>query len=100
MNFRDATTRIITTHALHLLKYMDYIYILKKGRIKLQGDYDTLCESHRFKRIYKKYILQQITATTAQDNILKQSFAAAMNKVDSPWRSKTGNDDDMPQAIS
>jgi len=39
MNYRKYSTRVIATHALHYLKYMDYICIMKEGRIVEEGDY-------------------------------------------------------------
>lgn len=41
-------TRIITTHAIHYLKYADYVYVLDKGRIKLEGTYDKIKDSELF----------------------------------------------------
>ena len=39
LNFKLDTTRVLVTHALYYMKYMDYIYLLDKGKIVLQGDY-------------------------------------------------------------
>lgn len=36
------TTRILITHALYYMKYMDYIYLMEEGRIALEGSYETL----------------------------------------------------------
>jgi ABC-type bacteriocin/lantibiotic exporter with double-glycine peptidase domain len=32
-------TRVLVTHALHVLHYMDYIYVMDGGEIKEQGTY-------------------------------------------------------------
>lgn len=56
LKYKSNSTRILSTHALHFLKYMDYIYILEDGRIVNEGKYEKIAESKKFKRIYKKFI--------------------------------------------
>ena len=33
-------TRVLVTHALHVLHHLDYVYVMDKGEIKEQGTYD------------------------------------------------------------
>lgn len=47
------TTRIITTHAIHYLKYADYIYVLDKGRIAFEGNYQEIKSTELFKELKK-----------------------------------------------
>lgn len=37
MNYKKNTTRILVTHAMSYMKYMDYIYMMKKGEIIQEG---------------------------------------------------------------
>lgn len=45
-------TRILVTHALYYLKYVDKVLIVEDGRIVEQGSYDKIRNSKRFKDIY------------------------------------------------
>ncbi|KAK0467750.1 multidrug resistance-associated ABC transporter [Desarmillaria tabescens] len=49
-------TRILVTHALHVLNMVDYIYVVDKGTIKEQGTFADLMESSViFSRIMEEY---------------------------------------------
>uniref|UniRef100_A0A0N4Z034 ABC-type glutathione-S-conjugate transporter n=1 Tax=Parastrongyloides trichosuri TaxID=131310 RepID=A0A0N4Z034_PARTI len=39
-------TRILVTHSLHLLKYCDYIYVMKEGKINEEGNYSQLIRNN------------------------------------------------------
>ena len=39
MQYKANTTRILVTHALSYMKYMDYIYLMDQGRIIEEGQY-------------------------------------------------------------
>lgn len=46
-------TRIITTHAIHYLKYADYVYVMERGKIKLEGTYKNVKDSEIIKELKK-----------------------------------------------
>ncbi|EJD48473.1 P-loop containing nucleoside triphosphate hydrolase protein [Auricularia subglabra TFB-10046 SS5] len=55
-------TRVLATHALHVLPYVDYIYVLEKGTIVEQGTYEQLRSSGgAFARLLEEH------GTKAQD---------------------------------
>ena len=45
-------TRVLVTHALYYLKYVDKIYIIENGEIVDAGDYDKIRSTKRFQAIY------------------------------------------------
>jgi len=45
LKYRKKKTRVLVTHALYYLKDVDFIYILKDGRIIEQGDYKKISSS-------------------------------------------------------
>ncbi|KAJ7580556.1 multidrug resistance-associated ABC transporter [Mycena floridula] len=49
-------TRVLVTHALHVLDKMDYIYVVDDGEIKEEGTYeDLMADSRLFSRIMDEY---------------------------------------------
>ena len=44
-------TRIVTTHAIHYLKYADYVYVIDKGKIIMEGNYENIKESELFQEL-------------------------------------------------
>ncbi|KAF9269804.1 multidrug resistance-associated ABC transporter [Marasmius fiardii PR-910] len=49
-------TRILVTHALHVLDKVDYIFLVDKGEIREQGTYESLRkESELFSRLMEEY---------------------------------------------
>ncbi|KAJ7290727.1 multidrug resistance-associated ABC transporter [Mycena rebaudengoi] len=49
-------TRVLVTHALHVLHRMDYIYVMDSGEIKEHGTYDSLMQDGRlFPRLIDEY---------------------------------------------
>ena len=42
LTYKGETTRLIVTHALYYMKYMDYIYIMDKGLIIEEGSYESI----------------------------------------------------------
>jgi ABC-type bacteriocin/lantibiotic exporter with double-glycine peptidase domain len=52
-------TRVLITHALYYLKYVDKIIIMEEGRIVEQGSYDKIKNSARFREIYDAMMKQE-----------------------------------------
>ena len=53
--YKKNSTRILVTHALYYMKYMDLIIMLDKGEIVEMGDYEAIHSSKRFQEIYEKF---------------------------------------------
>jgi len=52
----EGKTRILVTHQLHVLPDVDYIIVMKGGRIEEQGDYDELLKKNgEFARLMRTY---------------------------------------------
>lgn len=56
--FADRTI-ISAIHSLHLLRYFDYIYLFKEGRIVAEGTFSMLLEDENFKILWKNYDSQE-----------------------------------------
>ncbi|KAL4503360.1 hypothetical protein ABPG72_000966 [Tetrahymena utriculariae] len=67
LKYKKNTTRILATHALHYLKYMDYIYFMKDGKIILEGEYQFIQETSEFKYIYEKFMKDQFEKEEISD---------------------------------
>lgn len=52
LKYSKDKTRVLVTHALYYLKYVDKVLIMEDGRIVEQGSYEKLKNSARFKEIY------------------------------------------------
>lgn len=46
-------TRVISTHAIHYLKYADYIYVMDEGRIGFEGTYGDIKQTDLFLELKK-----------------------------------------------
>ena len=55
VNYLKNKTRVLVTHKFESLKYVDYIYIFKKGRIVEEGTLESLKYSQIFHEIEEKY---------------------------------------------
>ena len=55
VNYLKNKTRVLVTHKFETLKYVDYIYIFKKGRIVEEGTLETLKDTLLFHEIEEKY---------------------------------------------
>jgi len=53
-NLKEKTI-ISSVHRLHLLRYFDYIYYFKNGKILTEGTFRTLLEDESFKALWKNY---------------------------------------------
>jgi ABC-type bacteriocin/lantibiotic exporter with double-glycine peptidase domain len=49
LNYVRSKTRILITHALYYLKYVDKVLIMEEGHIVEQGTYDQIRNGNRFK---------------------------------------------------
>ena len=45
MQYKAKTTRILVTHALSYMKYMDYIYLMDRGKIIEEGPFQQINKS-------------------------------------------------------
>ena len=75
LKYLKGKTIIVNTHALYFLKYMDYLYVLDKGRIVQHGQYDILTSSPEFKEVYDKIMKhfheeQEATSTDLEEDDL------------------------------
>ncbi|GJJ12857.1 hypothetical protein Clacol_007102 [Clathrus columnatus] len=53
-------TRILVTHALHVLKHVDYVYVMDNGVIKEQGTYqDLIANGETFSKLIEEYGTQE-----------------------------------------
>ncbi|KAL4454971.1 hypothetical protein ABPG74_006353 [Tetrahymena malaccensis] len=86
LKYKKNTTRILATHALHYLKYMDYIYFMKDGQIILEGDYQYIQETAEFKYIYEKFMKDQFEneelSEKKEDNIFSDEDISPKNEID------------------
>jgi len=52
MGFCKHKTRILITHALYYLKYVDKVLLMEEGHIVEQGSYEHIKNTSRFKEMY------------------------------------------------
>lgn len=71
LQFSRTKTRVLITHALYYLKYVDKVLILENGRIVEQGSYDAIRNSHRFKEIYSVMMKEEKKARSESVNLLE-----------------------------
>ncbi|CAD8170443.1 unnamed protein product [Paramecium octaurelia] len=55
INLLKGKTRILITHALNYCKYTDYIYLIQKGEIIEEGDYQKMQNNIVYQEIEKKF---------------------------------------------
>lgn len=53
LKYVQSKTRVLVTHALYYLKYVDKILIMEQGEIVEQGNYEQIKNGNRFKAIYE-----------------------------------------------
>lgn len=53
LKYAKEKTRILVTHALYYLKYVDQVLIMENGAIVDQGDYEHIRNTARFREIYE-----------------------------------------------
>ncbi|KAF4576944.1 hypothetical protein EYR36_004928 [Pleurotus pulmonarius] len=69
-------TRILVTHALHVLPKVDYIYVVENGQIVEQGTYTNLVRSNlAFARVLEEFGSQENTPGTLEQADRKQTQA-------------------------
>ena len=71
LQFSRTKTRVLITHALYYLKYVDKVLILENGRIVEQGSYEVIRNSHRFKDIYSNMMKEEKKARSDSINLLE-----------------------------
>lgn len=71
LNFSRSKTRILITHALYYLKYVDKVLILENGRIVEQGSYEVIRNSNRFKDIYSNMMKDEKKQRSDSINLLE-----------------------------
>ena len=59
MKYAKDKTRILVTHALSYLKYVDKVLLMDNGRIVEQGSYDKIRNSQRFRGIMEAMMKDQ-----------------------------------------
>lgn len=53
LKYAKEKTRILVTHALYYLKYVDQVLIMENGAVVDQGDYEHIRNTARFREIYE-----------------------------------------------
>ncbi|KRX07927.1 P-loop containing nucleoside triphosphate hydrolase [Pseudocohnilembus persalinus] len=66
--FLKDKTRVLITHALYYMKYMDYIYLMDNGEIIEYGTYEEMKKSQQFKKVFEK-IMRKNAEDNVEDNI-------------------------------
>lgn len=56
MKFRKNATRILVTHAINYLQFMDYILVMENGHVAEQGPYEKIMKMPKFNQIYMNYL--------------------------------------------
>ncbi|CAM5999986.1 unnamed protein product [Sphagnum balticum] len=64
-------SRILITHALYYLKYVDKVLIMEDGRIVEQGSYDVIRNSARFRDIYSNMMKDEKKSRSNSINLLE-----------------------------
>merc|ERR1711957_938427 len=79
LEYLKGKTRILVTHAIQYLKFVDRIVLLKEGRIKWEGNYESLLEQDFYEDIYmkiaestKKEEETELKKEKSQDDIKKE----------------------------
>jgi ATP-binding cassette subfamily C (CFTR/MRP) protein 1 len=69
-------TRIIATHAIHNLKYADYIYVLDQGKVAFEGTFGQIVDSpiyQEFKAVTDDYATEEIEDPEEESPEIKPS---------------------------
>lgn len=89
INFLKGKTRLIATHAIHFLKYMDRIIYLNKGKIEWSGNYQELLSQPFFDTLKKMPKLSnKKKSEELKDD--EDDLISTEEKVDSVKESKEG----------
>ncbi|KAI0717423.1 multidrug resistance-associated ABC transporter [Cerioporus squamosus] len=76
-------TRVLVTHALHVLDKTDYIYVMDEGRIVEQGTYaDLMTDGQAFSRLMEEYgsLEKQEQEESVADDVQKPAAKRANSK--------------------
>ncbi len=52
IKYLKASTRVLVTHALYYLKYVDFVYLIENGAIIESGEYEEIKSKEKFKIVY------------------------------------------------
>lgn len=80
-------TRIIATHAIHNLKYADYIYVLDHGKIVFEGTYEDINDSPIYKEF--KEVTEHFTAENEEEEIEIEDLEIASPRIEESRMRKT-----------
>ena len=67
VDYLKGKTRVLVTHKFECLKYVDYIYMFREGKIMESGTFDTLKDSKLFHEIERKYNMQEEEKVQRED---------------------------------
>ena len=59
-DYFKGVTRVISTHAIHYLKYADYIYVMEEGKIGFEGTYEQMKQTELFEQLKKVVEVKKI----------------------------------------
>lgn len=71
LQFQRSKTRVLITHALYYLKYVDKVLIMENGKIVEQGSYEVIRNSNRFKDIYSNMMKDEKKQRSDSINLLE-----------------------------
>ena len=75
LSYCKSKTRVLITHALYYLKYVDKVLIMENGKIVEQGTYDVIRNSARFKDIYSNMMKDEKKNRSNSINLLELEAA-------------------------
>jgi ABC-type transport system involved in cytochrome bd biosynthesis fused ATPase/permease subunit len=71
LEYCRSKSRVLITHALYYLKYVDKILIMEEGRIVEQGSYEQIRLGQRFKEIYSMMMKDEKKGRSDSINLLE-----------------------------
>lgn len=82
-------TVIIATHAIHNLKYADYIYVMEQGKIVFEGTFQEITQSsiyNEFKAVTDDYTTNEIEDPTMSPEPKKRKTSFMVKRKDSNFK--------------
>ena len=96
VNYLGNKTRVLVTHKFESLKFADYIYIFKKGKVVEEGTLESLKGSQIFNEIEEKYKTMAKSEESKEDDQEKFSSKEEEPKLENPI-SDMPNEETAPQ---